>query len=104
MMPTFERSSKVHLWHSCTTNRKTSSENRKASSKRVSFKKWKASSEDCWIHAHISFRSTELIDVYRTWVTMLAPQCMLVVNIVQSTTGCSARQPKSCADEFYLCG
>ena len=27
--------------------------------------------------------------MYRTWVTMLAPQRMLVENIVQITTGCS---------------
>ena len=56
-----------------------------------------------------------------TWVTMLAPQRMLVVNIVRSTTGCSTSAAvwlnpakcfpkakyanlKSCADEVYLCG
>ena len=56
-----------------------------------------------------------------TWVTMLAPQRMLVVNIVQNTTGCSTSAAvwlnpakcfpkakyanlKSCADEVYLCG
>ena len=118
---------------------------------KVSFKKWKASSKECWVHAHISLRSTEqlrlriflsCICVFEscvcndkaeqqwkgfskrtsfllmrtvTWVTMLAPQRMLVVNIVQSTTGCSTGAavwlnpakwicPKSCADEFYLCG